>query len=68
MFSNGSDTVNTKRIDTIASQFGLKNVGLVKIDANGFGFRALKGAEQTINKFHPVLVLAMHNNPEEYFE
>lgn len=68
MFSNGSDTVNTKRIDTIASQFGLKNVGLIKIDANGFGFRALKGAEQTINKFHPVLVLAMHNNPEEYFE
>lgn len=43
-------------------------MGLIKIDANGFGFRALKGAEETINRFTPVLVLAMHNNPEEYFE
>lgn len=68
MFSNGSDTVNTKRIDTIVSNFNLTRVGLIKIDANGFGFRALRGAEQTINKFSPVLVLAMHNNPEEYFE
>ena len=68
VFGNGSETVDARRIDTMVSKSNFTNVGLIKIDANGFGFRALRGAEQTINKFTPVLVLAMHNNPEEYFE
>lgn len=35
----------------------LKSCGLIALDTEGTEFRALKGAENTINRFRPVLVV-----------
>lgn len=39
---------------------GLKQCDFVKCDAEGFELHVLKGAEQTINRFHPKLLLEVN--------
>lgn len=37
--------------------YELRDVGLVKLDVEGFEWHALKGAEQTIKRWHPVVIV-----------
>ena len=42
------------------------DVGLIKMDVEGFELNALKGAERTINQFKPVLSLSIYHNAEQF--
>jgi FkbM family methyltransferase len=43
------------------------SVGLIKMDLEGYELPALSGAQDTIKKFKPVLLLSIYHNPEEFF-
>ena len=38
----------------------MKNVGLIMMDTEGYELNVLRGADQTIKKFKPVLVMEFH--------
>lgn len=44
------------------------NVGLIKLDIEGFEPNAIRGALQTLQKDRPVLVVAIYHTPEEMYE
>lgn len=44
------------------------HVGFIKLDLEGFGLAALKGARETIISQLPVLSLSLYHTPEEFFE
>ena len=44
------------RLETLDEQ-NLENIGLIKIDVEGHEEKAIQGAEKTISKFHPILIV-----------
>lgn len=44
------------------------NIGLIKIDVEGFDLEVLKGAENTIRKFKPVIIGSIYHNAQQFFE
>ena len=49
----GGDQAEIRPIDS----FGFSNVSIMKIDVEGHEFHVLQGAAQTIQKWHPVIVI-----------
>ncbi len=47
-FSGSSETVKTIRIDTLLAELNILEIGLIKIDIEGFEYFAFKGAEKTL--------------------
>ena len=43
------------------------DVGLIQLDIEGYGLKALKGAEKTLKKYKPVLLIDIYHNGEEFF-
>lgn len=44
-----------------------KQLGLIKMDIEGFESDALKGMEKNIKKYKPVLIISIYHNPEDFF-
>jgi len=65
--TRGKLSMEVETIDSFASQNKL-NVGLIKMDIEGFALNALKGAEKTIKTFSPVLIISIYHNGKEFFE
>lgn len=61
----GDQTVNITTTDNYVFKNNL-SVGLIKLDVEGHGLSAIKGAEKTIIKFIPVLLIAIYHNGEEF--
>ena len=58
MFSAGGDLkIKTERLD----DYSFDRVDLLKIDVEGFEHEVLKGAENTINKFKPRIIIETHS-------
>jgi FkbM family methyltransferase len=51
------ERVRTARLDDIIREEGLARVDVIKMDIEGAEFTALRGAEQTLRQFHPLLLL-----------
>ncbi|MBD3340540.1 MAG: FkbM family methyltransferase [Candidatus Lokiarchaeota archaeon] len=64
---DGSEEMEIIKIDDFVSKKNL-DVGLIKMDVEGYELEALKGAEYTIKKFKPILLISIYHNPEEMFE
>jgi hypothetical protein len=54
-------------IDEEVENRGIK-VGFIKADLEGYGFRMIKGAINTIETQRPVLSIGIYHNYEELFE
>ena len=50
---NGNIVIQSKRLDS----FNFENVGFIKLDVEGYELKCLLGAEQTIKKFNPVIIV-----------
>lgn len=49
------------KIDTLVENLGLKRLDCLKIDVDSFDFEVLKGAEKTLEKFDPWLVIELNH-------
>lgn len=61
---------NSFEAETIAiDTFALgKDVGLIKLDIEGEEFAAMRGAEETIRRCRPVLLICVYHRPKDLFE
>ncbi len=60
-------TVKTQRLDTLVEQHGLKP-RLIKIDVEGAELLVLRGAEKTIRKYKPIILVEHGSAAEGYGE
>lgn len=59
--------VDISTVDTVVKERNL-DVGLIKIDVEGFEPQVIQGALETIKSQKPVLVIAIYHQPEEFYE
>lgn len=65
--SDVRNTVSTIAIDDFVQSNAIKKIDLIKMDIEGAELNALKGAENTINKFKPKLVISVYHKPSDFF-
>lgn len=53
-------------VDEFVAQHGLQ-IGLIKVDVEGYEQEFLKGAEKTIKEQRPALLLSMYHSAEDFF-
>ena len=54
-------------IDQYVIENGL-NVGLIKLDIEGYEFEAIEGAIKTISLHKPILLISIYHNAKDFFE
>jgi FkbM family methyltransferase len=54
------ELISVRRLDDICTEMNIAP-SLIKIDVEGYEFEALRGAEQTLRTFHPVVVCELTN-------
>ena len=54
--------VDISTIDKFVSENSISNVGFIKIDVEGFEYAVLKGGEQTLRKYKPVMFIELDDN------
>lgn len=65
--NKGKDNIEVTTIDNFVFKNGL-NIGLIKMDIEGYELNALMGAKETIKKFKPILLIAIYHNGKQFFE
>ncbi|MFX1392092.1 MAG: FkbM family methyltransferase [Promethearchaeota archaeon] len=63
----GKNIIETTTIDDFVFKNSL-NIGLIKMDIEGYELNALIGAKETIKKFKPLLLIAIYHNGKQFFE
>jgi FkbM family methyltransferase len=58
-------TVPVTTIDAIAKELALPRVDVIKLDIEGAEHEALRGAQSTVDKFRPRLVVALEHNQHD---
>lgn len=64
--SSGTEVVSTDKLDYIVQNEGLQQVDIIKMDIEGAEFFALQGAIETINQFHPIILLELSDRSLEF--
>jgi FkbM family methyltransferase len=65
-----SEIVNLTTLDTFLDNNNLEKkekIGFIKIDTEGYGLFAIKGAINTIKNHKPIISVAIYHNPQEFF-
>ena len=62
------NTKSNAQIVKLDDEYKGNNLGLIKMDIEGFETDAIKGAEKIIKKFKPVLIVAIYHTPYDFFE
>jgi len=64
----GREQVLITTIDNLVTQLNAAKISLIKMDIEGYELFALKGAEQTIKKFKPSLLICLYHTGRDFFE
>ncbi len=59
---------NSAKIVPLDKDYAGDNLGLIKIDTEGFETQIIEGAKELIKKHKPVLAIAIYHTPEDFFE
>jgi FkbM family methyltransferase len=51
--------VRTRRLDDIVRESGVSRVDVLKIDVEGAEFLVLKGAAETLDRYHPIIAVEL---------
>jgi FkbM family methyltransferase len=65
--AEGDSVMEMTTIDEFVTERKL-DVGVIKIDIEGYEMEVLEGAKETIVDQKPVLLLGIYHNPKEFFE
>ena len=68
MNKNNTNSVIVQRLDDYVLDNHIDNIGLIKVDIEGFEQNFLKGATQTIKKFKPTMLLSIYHNYSDFFK
>ena len=60
--------IEVDTVDRIAEGNGIKRVGLIKLDIEGFEANALRGAKATIKRDRPMVIVAAYHRGADIFE
>jgi FkbM family methyltransferase len=60
--------VSISTIDNLIFRLHISNVGLIKMDIEGYELPALRGAKETIQKFKPILIISIYHKGQDFFE
>jgi len=63
--NDSKGALKTNTLDNIINK-KYKNIGLIKMDVEGYEMNILKGAKNTIEKYHPTLLISIYHNGEQY--
>lgn len=55
-----ADVFQFKKLDDVVSELNLNRIDVIKIDTDGFELEVLKGAQNTILKFRPTLIVEVN--------
>ena len=61
--SVASYRVRSRPLDDIVKESGVARVDAVKIDVEGAEYLVLKGAHETLKRYHPVIIVESHRAP-----
>ena len=62
----GESSIHVQTIDKLTEACESR-IGLIKLDIEGFELEALQGAEQTIRKHHPLLIISAYHTGKDFF-
>lgn len=66
---NRVENIDKPGIPTVAiDSFGFRDVRLMQLDLEGYEPPALRGAVETINKYHPMIILECADNYDDVFD
>ena len=67
---NDKSTTELVKVTTLDNYVKGKDldIGLIKVDIEGFEQEFLKGAEQTIRKYKPTLLISIYHNASDFFD
>lgn len=65
--AEGADMIELTTIDDFAQKRNL-NIGFIKADVEGFESSMVRGLQETMKKYRPVLSIAIYHNPKDFFE
>ena len=65
--TTGKELIEITTIDNYVEKNNL-NIGLIKIDVEGFDMEVLRGAEKTVKQFKPVVIGSIYHNAPQFFE
>jgi FkbM family methyltransferase len=57
-----TENVKVISIDALSKEISLSRLDVLKLDIEGYELKALQGAEQTLKKFRPVIMLGVNEN------
>ena len=60
-------SVRQKKLDTITEEIDMQKIDLIKIDVEGAEHNVLMGAEQTVEKYRPYIIIDPHNPDNDLF-
>lgn len=60
--------IETIGIDRFVGEHNIANVGMMKVDIEGFELEALQGAAETIRRDKPVISVALYHTGKDFFE
>jgi FkbM family methyltransferase len=58
--AQGAVEVPARPLDSIVEELGWQEVDVLKIDVDGFDGKVLRGAMQTLQKYHPAVIFEWH--------
>ncbi len=61
------ETIEITTLDDFVSENNLNNIGLIKVDVEGFEQEFLKGAINTIKSQKPTLLLSIYHSADDFF-
>jgi len=60
--------IEVDSIDNLIKELRIKDIGLIKMDIEGSELPAIRGAQETIRKFKPALIICLYHRGQDFFE
>jgi len=67
IINDGGENVDIRALDAFIDDFSIE-VGLIKMDIEGWEYRAILGAKRLIQKFKPIMIISIYHTGQDFFQ